>query len=158
MSEAAATADDPAPARPRRRLIPILLGFVLGVAAAGGGFIAARDGLIDIPKSMGANPQAPATVFVEVPQVVISLGPSVRSRHLRFSSQVEVPAGAQAEVARLMPRILDVLNGYLRAVDPADLENPAAMVRLRAQMLRRVQMVAGPDRAIDLLITEFVLN
>ena len=58
----------------------------------------------------------------------------------------------------LLPRILDVLNGYLRAVETADLENPSALVKLRAQMLRRVQIVTGEGRVRDLLVTEFVLN
>jgi flagellar FliL protein len=58
----------------------------------------------------------------------------------------------------LMPRILDVLNTYLRAVDVRDLEQPAAIARLRAQMLRRIQVVTGEGRVRDLLITEFILN
>ena len=57
-----------------------------------------------------------------------------------------------------MPRIVDVLNTYLRAVEVRDLEEPAAMARLRAQMLRRVQVVTGEGRVRDLLVTEFVLN
>ena len=57
-----------------------------------------------------------------------------------------------------MPRVLDTLNTYLRAVDVADLENPAALAKLRAQMLRRVQVVTGEGRVRDLLVTEFVLN
>ena len=57
-----------------------------------------------------------------------------------------------------MPRILDVLNTYLRAVEVRDLEEPAALVRLRAQMLRRVQVVTGEGRVRDLLVTEFVMN
>ncbi len=39
-----------------------------------------------------------------------------------------------------------------------DLENPAAIQRLRAQMLRRVQVVTGEGRVRDLLVTEFILN
>ncbi|MBC7156526.1 MAG: flagellar basal body protein FliL, partial [Rhodobacteraceae bacterium] len=35
---------------------------------------------------------------------------------------------------------------------------PAALVRLRAQMLRRVQVVAGAGRVRDLLVNEFVVN
>jgi len=54
--------------------------------------------------------------------------------------------------------ILDVLNTYLRAVELRDVENPAAMTRLRAQMLRRVNIVTGEGRVNDLLITEFVLK
>ena len=57
-----------------------------------------------------------------------------------------------------MPRILDVMNSYLRAIDTGSLEDPAAMVRLRAQMLRRIQIVTGEGRVRDLLVTEFVLN
>jgi flagellar FliL protein len=61
-------------------------------------------------------------------------------------------------VTHLLPRILDVLNGYLRAVELAELEDPDALVRLRAQMLRRIQIVTGQGMVRDLLVTEFVLN
>ncbi|MFL9503735.1 flagellar basal body-associated FliL family protein [Rhodopseudomonas palustris] len=40
----------------------------------------------------------------------------------------------------------------------AEIEDPSAMARLRAQMLRRVQIVTGEGRVRDLLITEFVLD
>ena len=51
-----------------------------------------------------------------------------------------------------------MLNGYLRAVDVEDIEDPSSLVRLRAQMLRRIQIVVGQDAVSDLLIIEFVLN
>ena len=57
-----------------------------------------------------------------------------------------------------MPRVVDVLNSYLRALEIDDLRGNAALVRLRAQMLRRVQTVIGRDRVNDLLIMEFVMN
>ncbi len=57
-----------------------------------------------------------------------------------------------------MPRVIDVLNSYLRALETSDLADSTALVRLRAQMLRRVQIVTGGDRVHDLLIMEFVLN
>jgi flagellar FliL protein len=62
------------------------------------------------------------------------------------------------EVTLLLPRIMDVLNGYLRAIDITQLEDPAALIRIRAHMLRRIQIVTGEGRVRDLLITEFVLN
>lgn len=64
----------------------------------------------------------------------------------------------QAEVRRVMPRILDTLNGYLRAVSVAELEDPGALLLLRAQMLRRIQIVVGEAAVSDLLIVEFVLS
>ena len=63
------------------------------------------------------------------------------------------------EAARqMLPRIVDVMNGYLRAMDKAVLEDPAGLVRMRAQILRRIQIVTGEGRVRDLLVTEFVLN
>ncbi len=90
--------------------------------------------------------------------IVVTLGPKSTHQYLRFTSQLEVSKSYSEEVTLLMPRILDVLNGYLRAVEIAELEDPAAMARLRAQMLRRVQIVTGEGRVRDLLVTEFVLN
>ena len=58
----------------------------------------------------------------------------------------------------LLPRVTDVLNGYLRAVSVEKLEEPTALIMLRAQMLRRIQIITGEGRVRDLLIMEFVLN
>jgi len=69
-----------------------------------------------------------------------------------------VPPDYAAEVEAIRPRIVDVLNGYLRAIDIATLEDPVTLTRLRAQMLRRIQVIAGPGRVKDLLIMEFVLS
>ena len=58
----------------------------------------------------------------------------------------------------VLPRIIDVLNTYLRAVSEDELGKPAALERLRAQMLRRIQVVTEQGQVKDLLITEFVLG
>jgi len=96
--------------------------------------------------------------FVAIDRMVISLGSANKSKHLTFGAALEVEPEYKEEVILLKPRILDVLNTYLRAVELRDIENPAAMTRLRAQMLRRVNIVTGEGRVNDLLITEFVLN
>jgi flagellar FliL protein len=81
-----------------------------------------------------------------------------RSGRLRFSAQLEVSPQYVEDVTKLIPRVMDVLNSYLRAVSLADIEDPGALVSLRAQMLRRVQLVTGEGRVRDLLVMEFVLN
>ena len=81
--------------------------------------------------------------------------PSSRYRHLLFRAEMEVNPDYKSEVTTLLPRVVDVLNGYLRALDISDIEAPSALTRLRAQMLRRVQIVAGPGRVNDLLIVSF---
>lgn len=141
---------------------PLLFGVVLAILLGGAGFYAAFSGMILGAAEEDHKDTAPGPLkgiaFVPLDTMVISLGKGSGSRHLRFSAQVEVVDTAAADVALLAPRILDVLNSYLRAIDTASIEDPGAMAKLRAQMLRRIQIVTGEGRVRDLLITEFVLN
>ncbi|MFZ1470064.1 MAG: flagellar basal body-associated FliL family protein [Paracoccaceae bacterium] len=160
-----ADAEAPQDAEPKKKKskMPLVIGLVLALALGGGGFYATWSGMI-----LGGHAEAlvaeekpgplPDIAFVPIDPVVVTLGPGSSSKHLKFTSQLEVSKAYADEVTVLMPRILDVLNSYLRAVEVADLEDPSAMARLRAQMLRRVQIVTGEGRVRDLLVTEFVLN
>jgi len=160
MNEVAETAEPP-----RRGLLrPLVIGLAGALALGGAAGVAAWSGMLDGLPLIGRQDPASApppigdVSFLELEPMVISLAAQARHRHLRFSATLEVARAHQAEVARLTPRILDVLNSYLRAVDPAEFDEPALLFRMRAQMLRRVRLVAGEERVRDLLITEFVLN
>lgn len=147
----------------KRSKKPLLIGLVLALFLGGGGFYAAFSGLIlggDAEHVDDDHAPGPLTgiAFVPLETIVVSLGADSGSEHLRFTAQLEVVESAAADVTTLTPRILDVLNSYLRAIDTASIEDPHAMARLRAQMLRRIQVVTGDGRVRDLLITEFVLN
>lgn len=161
MAEPPTESDAPAPKKKSR--LPLILGLVLFVLGGAGGFIAVQQGLLfggEDETGVEAEVAAPLPdiAFVPIEPLVINLGDGARSRYLRFQAQLEVEGPRAADVTKLLPRIVDVLNGYLRAVDLHDVEDRAALVRLRAQMLRRIQLVAGAGRVRDLLITEFVLN
>jgi flagellar FliL protein len=158
----AAAATDPAEAKPKRSKKGLLIGLVLALVGAAGGFYAVQSGLLfpapEPERTETAIAALPDVGFVPVDTLVISLGPGAGSRHLSFSAQLEVARGYEEEVRTILPRVVDVLNGYLRAVDVAELEDPSSLMRLRAQMLRRIQIVTGEGRVRDLLIMEFVLN
>lgn len=144
---------------------PFLIGLILAVLAGGSGFYASWSGMIlagsdqeyvsDVPKGPDALPDV---AFVPVDPLIIGIQSESGSAHLRFRANLEVPKKYQEDVELILPRVVDVLNGYLRAVDTRDIENPAALSRLRAQMLRRVEIVTGKDRVNDLLVMEFVIN
>lgn len=154
-----ATATDPAEATPRRSKKSLLIGLALALVGAGGGYFAVQSGLI-LPASEPEKTETqiaalPDVGFVPIDTLVISLD---RDRHLTFTGQLEVARGYEADVQKVLPRVVDVLNNYLRAVEISQLEDPASLMRLRAQMLRRIQIVTGEGRVRDLLIMEFVLN
>lgn len=152
---------DVAPPKKKGKL-PLILGVVTAVLMAAGGFYATYSGLLfGAPDSHHSSESAepiPDIAFVPIETLTINLPEDSASKHLLFTAQLEVSKPYAAEVTLLMPRIVDVLNGYLRAVETAELENPASLVRLRAQMLRRIQIVTGEGRVRDLLIAEFVVN
>jgi len=151
---------------PKKSKMPIIIGLVLALVGGGAGFYATWSGMI-----LGGGDHAEAKVedeevkdpfgdiaFVEVEPMIISVKAQPNQRLLRFRAQLEVPKSHAEDVTKLLPRVVDVLNSYLRALEVADLEDSAALTRLRAQMLRRVQVVTGKDRVNDFLIMEFVLT
>ncbi len=175
-----AAADTAQPGAPTKRWrLSLLVGLLLALVLGGGGFYAAYSGLLDFagpPGDPALNPtgggetagasgagspypgNGEAPRFVPLDPIVVMLGEAAQGRHLRFRAVLEVAPAAESAVVSVKPRILDVLNGYLRAVPVDELESPAALSRLRAQMLRRIQIVAGGGAVRDLLVAEFVLN
>lgn len=161
MSDAATPAETP-PSGKRR--LPVILGLFLALAGGGAGFYAARTGLLPLDRGAthahgAAESKARADfAFVALEPLMISLNGVGGLDHLRFRAQLEVDADHRDEVESLLPRVVDVMNGYLRALEVADFQDPLALTRLRSQLLRRIQVVAGPERVRDLLIMDFVLN
>jgi len=162
-------------ARPKLGSPLLLIACAVAFFAGAGGFLAVRSGLLDPVLAMVAAPAGPGVAggagqdagdsaatgpaaFVFLTPMVISLGPESRSKHLKVTLAIDVAPGREAEVEPLVPRVIDILQGYLRAVDEREFEIPRSMERLRAQMLRRVQLVTPPGAARDLLIQEFILN
>ncbi|WP_425092256.1 flagellar basal body-associated FliL family protein [Tropicimonas sp. S265A] len=163
----AETTDEQVEEEPKKKgkLGLLLVTLVTLLAAGGGGFFAASSGLIPLPAKEAESEQVPETespsadvAFVPLEPLIITLGRDAKNSHLRFNAQLEVAARYEAEITRMEPRFLDVLNGYLQALEAQDIEDPEAFVRMRAQLLRRMQVVAGEGRVRDLLVTEFVLN
>jgi flagellar FliL protein len=60
-------------------------------------------------------------------------------------------------VEAVRPRVLDIFATYLRALPLSELQDPTALLHVRAQLLRRVQLLTGPDMVEDLLIIDFVI-
>ncbi|MEM7546937.1 MAG: flagellar basal body-associated FliL family protein [Pseudomonadota bacterium] len=160
--------DDSAPKKGSRKLLLIVL--VLSLLLGGGGFFAAFSGLAPKPGFLGgeagdtagktpvAAPVDQGIAFMPLGQIVIPLSPRARAKHLLLEAELEVNKGDLSAVEQMRPRILDMINTYLRAIDESDLDDPSAVIRLRAQLLRRASVVVAPARPRDLLITSFILK
>lgn len=149
---------------PKKSKLPLLVGLVLALCLGAGGFYAVYSGLLGSAASEGGHgaqthaAPMPDVGFVALQPLLVSLSHSDPPRNLRFEATLEVAPAHAAEVQALMPRIMDVMNSYLRAVEIEDLRDPAALLRIRAQLLRRIQVVTGEGRVEDLLVTTFLVN
>ncbi len=166
MSEAE---EDESESPKKKGKMGLVLGLVFALLGGGGGFFATYSGMLGAGSEKGVEgerkevaEEAPAKplppiAFVPLDPIVISIDGD-KTRHLRFRAELEVVSGYEEEVDLLRPRILDVLNTYLRAVDSDDFERAGSLIELRSQMLRRIQIVTGEGRVRDLLIAEFVVS
>ena len=164
---------------PAKKSKGMLFGLVGAVLLGGASFYGVFSGLIPLPfgeapppmeehaqetsnHSAESNPKPEyselSSSFIPMREIIVSLGPNSVSKHLKLVVSIEVDSEAEKQVEALSPRIRDVLNTFLRAIDERDFEVPRAMTRLRGQMLRRVQLVTPPGAVRDLLIQDFVLN
>lgn len=169
MSEDDATTDE----TPKKKSkLPLILGLILGIAGGAGGFFLGSNGMLTSKaiasnevltdesreKTVPSSADLKAIAFVEVPPLLISLQPGAHNRNLRFRASLEVPAIHQDAVTNVLPRISDVFNSYLRALEPEDIEARGSLLKIRSQMMHRVDLVVGNGIVNDLLVMEFILN
>ena len=140
--------------------LPLILGVVVALlGGAGGFFFMYFEGLSQsVQKQSDPIPYLGTAHFLALDPITIPLGDGPTNRILRFQAHLEVEAETLSQIEAMRPRILDVLNTYLRSVDLETLQDRRALLLLRAQMLRRVQVVTDENVVRDLLITEFIVN
>ncbi|WP_425044962.1 flagellar basal body-associated FliL family protein [Primorskyibacter sp. S87] len=163
MTEAAAPKEK---TKPRKK--GFILSLLLAAIGAGAGFFLSRSDVMPIGKNQeneysdrvaaAEQETVPSVEYVPIEPITVSLVGPNGMRQLRFRAQLEVYSGYQDEVEHLLPRVVDLMNGYLRAVEPSNLTDSLALVRLRSQLLRRINIVTGEGRVRDLLVMEFVIG
>lgn len=99
-------------------------------------------------------------VFYDLPQLLVNLtGEERRQTYLAISISLELGSNEDiAHIERVMPRIIDNFQVYLRELRLDELRGSAGLYRLREELLRRVHMAAQPARVRDVLFREMLLQ
>jgi flagellar FliL protein len=139
-------------------IIGIIFAAVGGVAVGYLGLIPASILGKDNPKVSPVLPNIDNTIFIQLPPITIPLGQNAKAKYLRATFSVETDPNYEERIEKLRPRLMDMLNTYLRAVEETDLTNPNRFQNLQAQMLRRSRLVAGESAIKNLLVQEFILQ
>ena len=109
-----------------------------------------------------AEPAGPQKiVYYNMPDLLVNLnaGAGRRTSFLKLTMAVELRSIDDAGVFEAnLPRIVDNFQIYLRELRPEDLRGSSGFLRLREELLTRVQLAAAPARVNDLLFREMLVQ
>lgn len=135
---------------------------VLGSGSAGESphEVATADGHGGEEEGRGGGGTAPVIVFVDMPDLLVNLRTeSSKLRYLKLRLSLEVAGEPTAEgVRRLMPRIMDSFQLYLRALSLEDVQGATGMQRLKEELGARVNLAVAPARVASVLLKEMLVQ
>lgn len=111
--------------------------------------------------SLGVIAEGPDGVtFFTLPDMVVNIqSPDGRPTFLKLKLTLETEDAAVAEQLQAeMPRLQDMFQGFLRELRPEDLAGSAGSFQLRAEILRRVNLIAAPGKVDAVLIEEMLVQ
>lgn len=152
-------------------IIIILLLVVLGGAGGGAFFFlnqgdggeaeaAAAAAEIAAAEQASAAAQVQSVAFYEVPDIVVNLASSGGiSRYLKIKLTLELASELDIpHIEKLMPRIVDDFQVYLRQLRVEDLQGSAGIYRLKEALLMRANQSAQPIEVENILFTEMLIQ
>jgi len=151
------------PPTPKSKLKKILMIAVPVLVLLGGGGAAAFFlGLLD-GQDEGEHVAAPAPakpVFFDMPDMLVNInGRQRRTSFLKVAVSLELKSAGDVEkIQQSMPRVVDSFQVYLRELRSDDLTSSAGMMRLREDLLLRVNETVAPAKVRDILFREMLIQ
>jgi flagellar FliL protein len=111
--------------------------------------------------SLGKIAEGPDGVtFYTLPDMVVNIqSPDGRPTFLKLTLTLEMHDADLAHTLQgQMPRMQDMFQGFLRELRPEDLAGSAGSYQLRAEILRRVNLIAAPAQVDAVLIEEMLVQ
>jgi flagellar FliL protein len=152
-----------------RKMLMIAGGGALAlVLAAGGGayflFFSGSDAQSEQAKMAGAKPLVPIVPpqvsFFNMPDIVVNIQTADGApAYLKLSVALELAADDEKPGLQvLMPRIVDEFQSYLRELRVDDLRGSEGVLRLKEELLRRINVAANPYRVRDVLLKQMIVQ
>lgn len=157
LDDDTATEEDQAAERPRsKRRTAIIGGVAVLVAVAVLYGVTAWLGLLGGAERSEHRPP----VFVELPEMTVNLNTlGTNPQYLRIRASLEVGDDrTRSAVRQALPRVLDAFQLYLRELRPTDLEGSAGMMRLKEELLRRVNIAVHPSEIDGVVFEEIIVQ
>lgn len=158
-------------------VVPLILLLGGGAAAYFTGMLDSVLGKKEVAAEGGEHAEAPAEgeeeaaagehgegaagpAFLKIPDLIVNLNSdNDEQRYLRLSVQLELKnATDQAAVEKVLPRVVDQFQTYLRELRMSDLRGSKGIYRLQMELLSRVNQAAAPVQVKDVLFQEILIQ
>ncbi len=159
--DAEAPAEGAAAGGGKKKLIIMALAGVIGLGAIGGGgwwfFLRKKP-----DAAMEAKNAKKQIAFVEMKEMMVNLAQTQgadRQNYLKLKIALEVSdPKAVPEIQPLLPRIEDTFQVFVRELRPNELEGSAAVIRLKEELLKRVNIAVYPVKVDAVLFKEILMQ
>jgi flagellar protein FliL len=115
----------------------------------------------DKTKTAEAPPLTPPQVaFSDVPDILVNIQSSDGTpAYLKLSLSLEMDNDLEKTgMTALMPRLVDQFQSYLRELRVDDLKGSEGVLRLKEELLRRVNASAAPYKVRDVLLKQMIVQ
>lgn len=142
-------------------------GLILVLAGGGAGFYflapeagqTAEEEAANVHTEAANLPSATAAFF-DLPNIIVNIQtPDSTPAYLKLSVALELEhAEAVAVIEPVMPRVVDQFQAYLRELRVEDIRGSAGVMRLKEELLRRVNLAVAPTPVHDVLLKEMIVQ
>jgi flagellar FliL protein len=140
---------------------PVLLLLLVG-GGVGGYFMMSKshDDKTKVAAAEDVPLTPPKVAFSDMQDILVNIQSNDGTpAYLKLGVSLELEDDAQKTAMQpLMPRITDQFQAYLRELRLDDLKGSAGVLRLKEELLRRVNVAAAPYKVRDVLLKEMIVQ
>ncbi len=143
----------------RLRFAVIGAAILLILGGAGAYFFGLLDDLLGIEEESGIY-QPIDVIFYDLPEMIVNLvSNSKKPAYLKIHLSLELNENEDiVTLERLLPRVIDHFQVFLRELRVDDLNGSAGIYRIKEELLRRVSVAVYPVEIRDVLFKEMLIQ
>jgi flagellar protein FliL len=153
---------------PLKQKLIAAAGLLVVLGGAGGGiyfFMSGAEKSETVAAEESVKTQAPnlpveTAAFFDVPDIIVNIQTADSTpAYLKLSVALELEkAESKVAIEPVLPRVIDQFQTYLRELRVEDVRGSTGVMRLKEELLRRVNLAVAPTPVHDVLLKEMIVQ
>ncbi len=153
---------------PKKKVLLLLLPIFLVVGSVVGLYFSGiADSILTVPdreQEKQAEPdggKTSDTLFYDIPEILVNLSAKAGQKPIYFKIRVALEMNSAEDIAfaeKMLPRIVDSLQFYLREMRLEELQGSIGTYRLKEEINGRLNRILAPVKVNDVLFKEILIQ